>query len=66
MKKYILFAYLNYYPSGGLSDIVGDFDTLEEAKEEIVRLKGKFCPHDNFDIVDRDTWDYVYCEEDAE
>jgi hypothetical protein len=32
VKPYLLFAGDNYYPSGGLDDLRGDFDTLEEAK----------------------------------
>lgn len=31
MKKYLLFAYDGYYPAGGLRDLAGSFDTLEEA-----------------------------------
>jgi len=30
-KRYIVFAYSQYYPGGGLSDIVNNSDTLEEA-----------------------------------
>jgi hypothetical protein len=32
MKRYLLFAYDRYYPSGGMNDFVGDFDTLDELK----------------------------------
>jgi hypothetical protein len=32
MKPYLLWAGDNYYPGAGLSDYVGDFDTLEEAE----------------------------------
>lgn len=32
MKPYWLFAGNIYYPSGGMGDFVGSFDTLEEAK----------------------------------
>ena len=31
-KRYILFTYDSYYPSGGLSDIQGRYDTLDEIK----------------------------------
>ena len=51
-KKYIVFGFDQYYPLGGLEDIRGDFDTLEEAWEY---------DHD-WDyhyIVDRDTWQKV-------
>ena len=33
MKRYILFASLNYYPQGGMDDFIKDFETLEEAKK---------------------------------
>lgn len=31
MKRYLAFAYDQYYPCGGKGDFVGDFDTLEAA-----------------------------------
>lgn len=31
MKRYLLFMYDQYYPSGGWGDFKGSFDTLEEA-----------------------------------
>jgi len=30
MKRFLVFAYEQYYPRGGWGDFVGDFDTLEE------------------------------------
>lgn len=30
MKRFLYFAYDGYYPSGGLSDVLAEFDTLEE------------------------------------
>ena len=47
MKRYLLFAYDEYYPSGGWYDFRGSFDSIEEAK--------KFCDRVNRDwaeIVD--------------
>ena len=35
MKRYFAFYGDIYYPSGGMSDFVGDFDSLEEAVEAI-------------------------------
>lgn len=35
MKKFLLFAYTNYYPSGGWEDFNSDHDTAELAREEI-------------------------------
>ncbi len=55
MKKYIVFQYLLYYPSGGLSDMRESFDTMNEAIEHC---------NDNLtdfnEIVDRDTWEIVW------
>jgi hypothetical protein len=31
MKQFLAFYGSNYYPSGGMSDFMNDFDTLEEA-----------------------------------
>jgi hypothetical protein len=55
MKKYVLFQYDAYYPSGGLNDITGSFDTVEEAKQ-----KAKEDKTDHTIIVDRDTWEIVW------
>lgn len=32
MKKYLLFGGSEFYPEGGVDDLLGDFDTIEEAK----------------------------------
>jgi hypothetical protein len=40
MKRFLLFDFPEYYPSGGLSDVVAEFDTEEEAQSYIKdRLK---------------------------
>ena len=57
-KKYIVFQYDDYYPGGGLTDIKGDCDTIEEAKA----LSGSSFQYDNTEIVDRDTWEIVHSE----
>lgn len=31
MKNYLVFKIEAYYPGGGMNDLIGDFDTLEEA-----------------------------------
>lgn len=33
MKRYLLFQGSKYYPSGGMRDFAGDYDTVEEALE---------------------------------
>ena len=46
LKRYLLFMYDNYYPSGGWSDFRGDFDTVEEAYAFV------HPGYDFYDIVD--------------
>lgn len=35
--RFLRFEYDDYYPSGGLSDLTGEFSTLEDAKSEPMR-----------------------------
>jgi hypothetical protein len=37
MKNYLAFYGMVYYPSGGMDDLLGDFDTLDEAIEAITK-----------------------------
>jgi hypothetical protein len=53
-RKYIVFGCESYYPLGGLNDVQGDYDTLQEAREEEL-ANG----YDDSYIIDRDTWDEV-------
>lgn len=50
MKRYAMFAYDVYYPSGGWGDFKGSYDTIEEAE-----TAGKNSGCDNFDVVDLTT-----------
>ena len=36
MKRYLLFTWVLGEPAGGMNDLEGQFDTLEEAKNRIV------------------------------
>ena len=51
LKKYILFGYDQYYPNGGLTDIIDSYDSLAEATSI---AKNESC--DWWYIIDRDTW----------
>src|SRR5690625_3634979 len=33
MSRYLLFGYANYYPSGGMNDVITQFSTIEEITE---------------------------------
>lgn len=35
MKRFLVFFGLDYYPSGGMEDFIGDCDTMEDGKELI-------------------------------
>lgn len=57
MKKYLVVAWMNYYPDGALDNLRSSHDTLEEARQAAEELAG---PNwntngwDNVIIVDRD------------
>lgn len=53
-KKFIVFQFEQYYPQGGLNDIKGSFDSLEEAIAFIQKNR-----QDYNQIVNRDTWGSV-------
>lgn len=39
MKRFGVFTYDQYYPSGGWNDFRAAYDTLDEAKEHVKRRK---------------------------
>lgn len=54
MKRYLLFAGEEYYPSGGWNDFRGAFDTLEEARLAAFEPRG--CEYGYwFHVVDTQT-----------
>ena len=52
MKRFLLFCFDSYYPSGGMNDFVKDADTKEELILERANQKS---PKDNYHIVDTQT-----------
>lgn len=46
-KRYAVFAYDDYYPSGGMNDFCGTYDTVEEASD-----CGQSTGWDNWEVVD--------------
>jgi hypothetical protein len=55
MKQYLAFFGEVYYPKGGMSDLIGDFDTAEEAIQAITDT------HKEHDIHNHG-WDgHVFC-----
>lgn len=55
MKRFLVFGFDNYYPSGGIGDLQGEFDTLEEAVA-LTEAKSKYRPSafqwENYELVD--------------
>ncbi len=52
MKRYWLFTWDDYYPSGGMNDYRSSFHTVEEAKTYLLDLSNTF---DRYQIVDSQT-----------
>ena len=46
MKRYLLFAGYDYYPSGGMGDFKNDFDTIDEAMQ--------------YAKANKDDWQHIY------
>jgi hypothetical protein len=58
MKRFLLFAFDSCYPSGGLSDVIKEFDTSEEALDWAKTNKIGYDYAILFDCVDRKViWD---------
>lgn len=55
MKRFLLFAYVQYYPSGGAHDLAGDFDTLEEARASQAASPVDGVPDDFAHVLDTET-----------
>lgn len=51
MKKYLLFAGSQYYPSGGWNDFKGDFDSIHDAREAAKLIKWDWAHVVNTDTV---------------
>jgi len=63
MKRVLVFGSDNYYPCGGVDDVVGIYETLEGAQEAI--RTGDVASWDNYQILDTVTMKaYTYSEVD--
>lgn len=67
MERYLLFRGRNYYPSGGIDDLIGDYKTLalaiEAAKEDIVKDYGYTIFDTEQEYIDyekENSWGYIY------
>ena len=52
MKRYMLFSGYNYYPSGGMNDFCGSFDTIEacEVKIRLMSFNDWYHVYDNVEF----------------
>ena len=55
MKRYLVFTYPCYYPGGGWTDFVDDFDSIEDA----IACANK-SRYENKEVIDTETKTYVY------
>ena len=53
MKRFLVFAYDEYYPGGGLSDFRGEFDTLDELHESLPSFTSCYDFVDVLDLQER-------------
>lgn len=67
MKRFILFAGETYYPQGGMKDLQGSFDTLQEALDKALELANYKewkpevgLPIDWYHVLDSHSWIIVY------
>ena len=60
MKRYLVFLGQIYYPQGGMYDLEGSFDKLEEAIDFVAKEIGPDrLSHMWFQIVDSKTWEIL-------
>jgi len=55
-KRFLLFCFDTYYPLGGISDLRGDYDTMDEAQEAWQSTKSSW---DWGEIVDLETGERI-------
>lgn len=58
-KRYLVFIYPEYYPSGGFGDFKQSFDTIDEIKEWLIENHSEY-----FDIYDQDKRELVNIDDD--
>ena len=61
MKRYILFRFGNFYPSGGMNDVEGHYDTLEEATDYVDECRSEYVDWgEHYHILDTVTRKTIY------
>lgn len=57
MKRYFVFAIPEYYPSGGMGDCVWRCETLDEAREWLIKIASNNCANHIYDVVEDKYYD---------
>lgn len=52
MKRYLLFGFDTYYPSGGVGDLLFDFDSVKEMDEKLEMYIESHWKHDCYNVLD--------------
>lgn len=61
MSKYLLFGFYDYYPSGGMNDLITEFDSYEEISDIIMKDENDYAyERENYQAVN--TKDFSYNE----
>jgi len=58
MKRFLVFAYEQHYPVGGMGDLQGEFDTLEQAEAEAKAIKHDWDETEVFDTQTGEVFSY--------
>ena len=58
MKRFLLFGFDAYYPTGGMNDFVGDFDLKEDARADANINSAR----DFYQILDTESGECSYLE----
>lgn len=73
MKRYLVFAFREYYPDGGMKDLYGHYDTIEEVMSAIETIIKEEDSRYNVNVLDTkvmmytDTYDMLlYFEKEDE
>lgn len=59
MKKYALLAGEQYYPSRGINDLVGFYDTVCEARQRYGDGMSIYSQYDWGQVVETNTWKII-------
>lgn len=63
MKRYLVFLGMHYYPDGGISDMFGEYDTIEECMTVLdKRIMEDFNPeYRTLDQHIESFWEHSWC-----